>query len=166
MSSNSRVAANSTGGNTYNGCLSEVWFSNTYLDFSNTTIRMQFISTDLLPVRLGTHGSLTTGIYPITYLRGNANNFWINSGTGGNYNVVTSLTECTTTPSIDNSFITYPNDDPAPNVPNGGGGNSSFIVATFIPVTTNAHISLGQFDKGAGSAANNSNILFFIGQVG
>ena len=96
MTVNSSIAATQTGSNTFNGCLAEVWFANTYIDFSNVSNILSFVSNTLLPVNLGPVGNTTTGIIPIVYLKGNVITFNVNNGLDGNYTIVGGLIACNT----------------------------------------------------------------------
>lgn len=69
----------------FNGTLSELWFNNTYIDFSNPTNRAAFISSGGYPVFLGLNGQLPTGSSPLIYLNGTSANPGINNGIGGNF---------------------------------------------------------------------------------
>lgn len=76
----------------WNGGLAELYFCpGQYLDFSVTANRRKFISADLLPVNLGSDGSTPTGTIPAIYMHldsaETADDFMINRGGGGNFNI-------------------------------------------------------------------------------
>lgn len=75
-----------------NGCLSEVWWTNTYLD--DTT---KFASGGK-PISLGADGSLPTGTQPIIYLKDSSATFENNSGSGGDFTINGAFTACGTEP--------------------------------------------------------------------
>lgn len=86
-----------------NGCLAELYFTNTYLDFSVTANRRKFITAAGKPANLGPTGLLPTGTVPLVYFHLNkgetANDFAINRGSGGNFTVTGALTTGSTSPS-------------------------------------------------------------------
>ncbi len=81
------VAASTGGSSPFNGALSEVYFTNEYLDISVTANRRLFIDAAGDPVPLGADGSLPTGTAPIVYMRERVSNAGINSGTGGDFTI-------------------------------------------------------------------------------
>lgn len=89
------------GGNKFNGCMAEIWFSKTRIDLS-TGIK-KFRSAGGKPVHLGATGALPTGTAPIVYLHlddGEAvANFATNRGTGGNFTITGTLDTASTSPS-------------------------------------------------------------------
>ncbi len=68
------------------------------LDMTNGTNRAKFISGGK-PVSLGADGSTPTGTQPGLYLGNAAATFQTNLGSGGNFTVVGSLTDASTSPS-------------------------------------------------------------------
>lgn len=93
------VGSETDGTNKFYGSLSEVYFTNTFLDISNSTNRRKFIDASGLPVSLGSDGSTPTGTAPIVYLKGDSSAFGVNSGTGGNFTVNGTLEKASTTPA-------------------------------------------------------------------
>ena len=92
-----------SGGNKMNGCLAELYFTNTYLDLSIVANRRRFISGSGKPVYLGATGQLPTGTQPLVYQRiadgGAASTFATNIGSGGNFSITGTLDLGSTTPS-------------------------------------------------------------------
>lgn len=98
------IGADVAGGNKFNGCLSELYFSpGQYLDFSLVYNRRKFISASGKPVFLGTDGSFPTGTAPLVYQHlGNGEavaNFATNRGTGGDFTITGTLATGSTSPS-------------------------------------------------------------------
>ena len=98
------IGASPSGGNKFDGCLSEVYFApNQFLDFSTESNRRKFISAIGKPVSLGTDGSTPTGVAPLVYQRlagGEAvANFATNRGTGGDFTITGTLDTGSTSPS-------------------------------------------------------------------
>lgn len=82
------------------GALSELYFSvGTYMDFSILANRRKFITSSNRPAILGSNGSLPTGSQPLIYFKGSGTGFNVNSGTGGDFTTLGTLTTPTTTPS-------------------------------------------------------------------
>lgn len=84
-------------GNTdFNGCLSELWMDDVYIDFSIQANREKFRSAAGKPVDLGSDGSTPTGSAPGLYLKSPFGAFTVNSGGGGDMvkKGTTALTEC------------------------------------------------------------------------
>lgn len=81
------------------GSLAELWFTNTYIDFSNATNRQKFIDTNGFPVSLGSDGSTPTGTAPIIYLKSSASSVGTNSGTGGNFTATGTFAIASSSPS-------------------------------------------------------------------
>ncbi len=98
------VGSETDGTNKFYGSLSEVYFTNTFLDISNSTNRRKFIDASGLPVSLGSDGSTPTGTAPIVYLKGDSSAFGVNSGTGGNFTVNGALEKSSTTPATIPAF--------------------------------------------------------------
>ena len=89
------------------GSLAELWFDDSYIDFSVEANRRKWYSDGGTAVDLGADGSTPTGSSPLMYLHLDAGeaaaNFALNAGTGGNFTVSAgSLT----------SDRDAPNDDP------------------------------------------------------
>ncbi len=88
---------NSPATNPLKACLSEYWFSTTYLDVSSSPNLQKFRSAGGSPVNLGSDGSTPTGTQPIIYLKSVYSAFTTNSGSGGNFvkKGTTAFTSCT-----------------------------------------------------------------------
>lgn len=93
------VAANQIGGNPLNGCISELYFTNYYLDLSVQANREKFRSAAGKPVDLGSNGSLPTGSQPLIYLKNPAASVNVNSGTISNFTINGSPATASTSPS-------------------------------------------------------------------
>ena len=89
----------------YDGCLSEVWFSNSQVNVSNATIRNFFIGAngDLLPSNMlqsnGYMGRVSIEVTPSIYLRSNALYANINSGIANNFTFANNITDCSNSSS-------------------------------------------------------------------
>lgn len=93
------VMGTSAGATLANGCMSEAWFTNTYIDFSDVNNRRKFISALGKPVSLGADGSIPTGTAPLLYLRSAAASVGTNSGSGGNFTINGAPATASTTPN-------------------------------------------------------------------
>lgn len=97
------IGANPDGSAKFDGCIAELWFTTTYIDFSSESNRRKFISATGKPVDLGANGSTPTGSQPLVYQRvakgAAASTFATNLGTGGNFSITGSLDVCSTSPS-------------------------------------------------------------------
>lgn len=97
------IASNgaSLGTQLFSGCLSEFYFTNTYLDVSQAGNLAKFYSGGK-PVNLGANGSTPTGVQPIVFLHvassGAASDFGTNLGSGGGMTITGSLDLCSTAP--------------------------------------------------------------------
>lgn len=81
----------------FDGCISELFFHNTYLDLSVEANRRKFIGADGRPVDLGADGSTPLGVQPLLYVpNGDPST---NAGSGGNFTITGSLTSASTSPS-------------------------------------------------------------------
>lgn len=128
----------------FNGCLAELWWDTSFIDFSNSTNRAKFISSGL-PVNLGTTGQTPTGSSPLLYLKSAAAQFGTNSGTGGNLTqngtfAIASSSPSGATPSQylgSGSFID------SGNSPHTYAGNSSQLVEITATTATNVSKSGG-----------------------
>lgn len=89
------VGALASGALPTNGCLTEVYFDDSFIDISVLANREKFIK-DGKPVALGDSGELPTGSSPIIYMREGDE---VNSGTGGNFTVTGALVACADSPS-------------------------------------------------------------------
>lgn len=85
------------GASKLNGCLSEFYFHNAYLDLSVEANRRKFISAAGKPVDLGADGSTPLSAQPIMYSR--TGDFSTNLGSGGNFTNQSTLTACASSPS-------------------------------------------------------------------
>jgi hypothetical protein len=101
LGANVYVGSTPAGNSPFIGCLSEFWFSNTYANLVNSTIRTYFSGANgtLRPSYLGPQGNVGTGIRPIVYLRSNSTYANVNSGLGGDLIFANNITNCTTSPS-------------------------------------------------------------------
>lgn len=95
---NNSVGATLSGNNKFHGGMSDLWFTNTYIDLANTTNRQKFITQYLLPANMGANGYIVTGSEPALFLNGSANSFALNSGRGDDFTVYGALTS-TSSPS-------------------------------------------------------------------
>ena len=94
------VGADHRGAGRFNGCMTELWYDDTYINLSNVTNRQKFISNDILPVSLGANGATPTGTVPIQYLR-YANVAFANSASNpsNNLSISGTITVCNTSPT-------------------------------------------------------------------
>ena len=101
LGANVYVGQTPVGNNPFVGCLSEFWFSNTYANVVNSTVRTYFSGANgsLRPSYLGSSGTVGIGISPILYLRNTSTNANVNSGIGGDLIFANNITNCTTSPS-------------------------------------------------------------------
>ena len=90
------VGASTGGGFDYNGCLSEIWFDDFFIDPSVTANRRKFIDAAGKPVNLGADGSTPTGASPLIYMPGG--DPADNKGTGGNFTITGNLAACANAP--------------------------------------------------------------------
>lgn len=84
--------------------IAEVWFSSdVYIDFSIEGNRRKFLLSTGKPANVGSDGSWITGTAPYLYLHLDdgeaAENFAVNTGTGGDYSVNGTLTTRASSPS-------------------------------------------------------------------
>lgn len=81
----------------WNGCLSELFFHNTYIDLSVEANRRLFITAGLDPVELGSDGSIPLGVQPLLYMpKGLPSD---NKGSGGSFTVSGGALEaCSSSP--------------------------------------------------------------------
>lgn len=97
------IAAAPNAGNSAYCCLAEFYFTNTYLDLSNSLNRRKFISGTLKPVSLGADGSVPTGTAPLVYNRlavgETVTNFALNRGTGGDFAITGTLSTGSSSPT-------------------------------------------------------------------
>lgn len=91
------VGASDAGAAPTAACISELWFSTEYIDFSVQANREEFRSAGGDPVDLGATGATPTGNQPLIYLRSAFSSFTTNAGSGGNFvkKGTTDFTSCT-----------------------------------------------------------------------
>lgn len=77
------------------GSMSEIWFTNTFIDFDIEANRRKFIQSDKTPANLGANGSTPTGVQPIVYISGDASvwNAGTNAGSSGNFVMTGSVVD-------------------------------------------------------------------------
>jgi len=101
-STHSRIGSrmNTSPGNWLNGDLSELYFTNEYLDISVQSNRRKFITSGLEPADLGTDGSDPTGTAPLIYFSGVAStwNAGTNAGSGGDFTMTGAVTDSANEP--------------------------------------------------------------------
>jgi len=91
------IGSNRSGTQLHNGCFSEIWFEDTFIDISVNANRRKFITSGLKAVDLGTDGSTPTGASPLIYAPdGDPSD---NKGTGGNFVITGTLTACSDSPN-------------------------------------------------------------------
>lgn len=87
----------------FDGCIAELYFNAAeYMDLSVEANRRKFISAGGKPVSLGPNGAAPTGNTPAIYLgigAGQASDFAINKGSGGNFTIQPPLPLSSTNPS-------------------------------------------------------------------
>ena len=81
------------------GFLSEVWFTDTYIDITVAANRRKFITAGLKPVNLGPDGSRPMGFQPSAYFRQAAPNWEVNQGSGGGFTENGTLNAASSSPS-------------------------------------------------------------------
>jgi hypothetical protein len=82
--------------------MADVWIgAGQSLDLSILANRRRFISFDKKPVDLGQQGKTPTGMRPTIFFSGDADRFPDNRGTGGDFTLVGTLSNATTSPSAD-----------------------------------------------------------------
>lgn len=82
-----------------NACISELFFTDEYLDLSVEANRRKFIDASGKPVDLGSDGSTPTGTQPRVYFPNAFGTFEQNAGSGGDFTVTGALTACASSPS-------------------------------------------------------------------
>jgi len=85
------------GGGKLNGCLSEFYFEDTFVDITSTTERRKFITAAGKPEDLGADGSTPTGASPLIYAPDGDPS--TNAGTGGAFVITGALSQCSDGPS-------------------------------------------------------------------
>ncbi|WP_374374491.1 hypothetical protein [Dongia sp.] len=87
----------------YDGDIAELWFDDSFIDFSILANRRKFMNDEGKPIDLGADGSLPTGNAPLIYLSvrpgDTAADFLVNRGTGNNFTQSGVLTLADTSPS-------------------------------------------------------------------
>ena len=89
--------ANQAGLEKYNGCLSEFYLTNEYLDLTSSANREKFRGSDGKPVSLGATGTLPTGTQPLCYFPDG--DFSNQQGSAGTPTLTGSLDACSSSPS-------------------------------------------------------------------
>ncbi len=77
-------AFSSSGSNYFNGSMSELWFDDSYIDFSDLANREKFALSGH-PINLGLNGNLPTGSQPLVYMRSQHPTWITNIGSGGGF---------------------------------------------------------------------------------
>lgn len=95
---NFAIGADTAGAAKFNGCLSELFFHNTYIDLSVTANRRKFISDQGKPVNLGADGSRPLGVQPLLYAPTGDASGTGNKGSGGAFTTTGSLDACSSAP--------------------------------------------------------------------
>lgn len=100
-----RIGAGPSATALFDGDLSEVYWTDEYIDLSVKANREKFIKSTgsgATPVDLGSDASGVTGTAPLIYFAGDAAvwNAGTNSGSGGNFNVVGTITNSTNEPVV------------------------------------------------------------------
>lgn len=80
----------------HNGCLSELWMTNEYIDLSVAANLAKFIA-DGKPVSLGADGSTPTGTQPLVYVPDGDPS--TNAGSSGNFTITGALDACSSSPT-------------------------------------------------------------------
>ncbi len=83
----------------FSGCISEMFFHNTYIDLSVESNRRKFISASSKPVSLGADGSTPLGVQPLIYIPTGDGSGTGNKGSGGAFTTTGALTPCSSSPS-------------------------------------------------------------------
>jgi len=83
----------------YDGDLSELYFTDEFLDISVESNRRKFIDGDGFPVDVGSDGSLPTGTAPLVFFNGPTDTWHTNEGSGGGFTENGALTDALTSPS-------------------------------------------------------------------
>tara|TARA_R100000234_G_C5002175_1_gene180834 strand:- start:104 stop:4132 length:4029 start_codon:yes stop_codon:yes gene_type:complete len=124
---NFSVGGTTSGGNKWFGDLGEVYFTNEFVDLSQASNRLKFLTSDAKPANLGSDGSTPTGTQAILYLANAFGTFQNNLGSGGNFTENGELTVgagirstnandlSSTTPSIGDHTPTKTTDSPTTN---------------------------------------------------
>jgi lysophospholipase L1-like esterase len=149
------VGALPSGANKWTGGVAELWFDDSYLDFSVEANRRKFISDGGAPVSLGADGSVPTGAAPAAYTK----NFAANLGAGGDFTVAGALVASASVPSAPVGVIS-----PSALVDNGYSTDrtryfeaspfSRLVVSTAATqVTVRSYIDPENFDDYGGQIA-------------
>jgi len=96
-----RVGSSASNGARLNGCLSELWFDDQYLDLSVQANREKFRTAAGKPKNLGSDGSTPTGTAPSHYFKSASPNAEVNDGTGEDFveGAEGAIAACSTSPS-------------------------------------------------------------------
>ena len=90
------VGARTSGTNKINSDLAEFYFTNEYLDLSQASNRLKFLTATGAPASLGSDGSTPTGTAAVVYLSGATSTWHTNDGTGGGFTENGALTDGST----------------------------------------------------------------------
>ena len=93
------VGQRSNNSSRFFGFLSEVWFTDTYIDITVQANRRKFISAAGKPADLGLDGSKPLGFQPSAYFRQAAPNWEANQGSGGGFTENGTLGAAASSPS-------------------------------------------------------------------
>jgi hypothetical protein len=80
----------------FDGAVSDTWFDTTYIDFTNSSNRLKFVTSSGGPEDLGSDGSTPTGSAPDFFLSGPAASYGTNLGSGPTTTAQGSVTNFTT----------------------------------------------------------------------
>ena len=84
--------------NRWNGCLSEIYYNDEFVDVSDPANLRKFIAPNGQPARMGDSGTYPTGTAPLIYAPdGDPSD---NKGTGGNFTITGALTTCANKPGL------------------------------------------------------------------
>lgn len=94
-----RIGAKLDGTEKVNGCSADLWIEQgVFVDLSSAANRAKFVTTGVELVDLGANGETPTSASPIMFFKGASASFNTNLGTGGNFTVTGTLTDCATDP--------------------------------------------------------------------
>jgi len=149
------IGSDDTASNKWNGDLAELWWTNEYIDLSQASNRLKFLTADGGPASLGSDGSTPTGTAALIYLSGATSTFHTNDGSGGGFTENGALTDGSTIQGVygRNSFY----------LPFSNGGDNQLIDSTDTARTytwygtnaliTNAEAKFGTASYYSGNAA-------------
>lgn len=103
---NHSIGAKIDGSDKSNGCFADLWIeTGVFIDLSSAANRAKFVTTGVELVDLGANGETPTGASPIMFFKGPSGSFNTNLGTGGNFTVTGTLTDCATDPPLEAAGI-------------------------------------------------------------